>query len=188
MIIWKIVITNSVGFNQIWGNFHINRNDIQIKIQLKCEKINKSHVFVRRNLFCHHFTCTTLMKRELLKLSSMQQFPNDSNTIFASIISGASIVSGPHKNFTRCFVASVFPDPDSPPMMIDWNVFDIRKFLLTLSAVETARYKFENKNTINTFCPQYFFIVQCYLQNLTESKYMRWQRTHWSSLVLLNCF
>lgn len=75
----------------------------------------------------------------------MQQFPNDSRITFALIISVPIFVdSDPHKNLRTCFVASVFPEPDSPPIIIDCDVLETRKFLSTLFAVETVRQKTYN--------------------------------------------
>lgn len=45
----------------------------------------------------------------------------------------AEVVS--QKNFRRCLVFSVFPDPLSPDMMIDWGISNMRTFLKALSAV-----------------------------------------------------
>lgn len=60
------------------------------------------------------------MKRELLKFSEIDEFPNASSKIFVLIMCRANCVDCDWpKNFSNSFDVSVFPDPNSPAIMID---------------------------------------------------------------------
>lgn len=72
------------------------------------------------------------MKRELLEFSIVDEFPKDSRSTFASIISLVnSVAFDPQKNFNNNFEVSVLPEPDSPLITIDCGVLNICWFILT---------------------------------------------------------
>lgn len=82
----------------------------------------------------------SLIKRELFKFFAVFAFSNASNKAFASgivCVNGAEVL--PEKNCNSFFVFSVFPDPVTPEMMIDWGISKILKFRNALSAVETSK-------------------------------------------------
>lgn len=93
-------------------------------------------IWENENLNKKYITFATFIKRELLKFSFVEEFPKASNKTFELIICSANFVdTEPHKNFNKCLVVSVFPDPVSPEIMIDWEFLKIRIFRTILSAV-----------------------------------------------------
>lgn len=94
--------------------------------------------------FCVHWiekenksTWSSFMKRELFLFSDVLEFPNASNRTFASGIMLANEIGAvPEKNFNKCFVFSVFPEPVTPRNTIDWGFSKTRKFLSALSPIE----------------------------------------------------
>lgn len=119
------------------------------------------------------------MKRELLAFLMVGELPNDSSKILALIICCAKTMEfDPQKYFKNIFDVSVFPDPDSPEIMMDWGIFTIFIFRLIPSAWENI----DNEIKIKIGSTNYGWLIQ----TITYSKNMCWQYIKQTTLILFD--